>query len=285
MRITVASGKGGAGKTSVAVSLALVAKEECLLVDCDVEEPNCSLLLQASMDKEEAATIPVPQVNENLCAFCKECSKSCRFHAIMILPHKAVVFEKMCHGCGVCSFVCPLDAISEVPREIGKVSWGEGRGVRLIEGRLKVGEAMAPPLIRQVKAKIGHQEPPLVILDAPPGGSCPFVETTKGSHYILFVVEPTPFGYHDFELSSRVVEELGIPWGVVVNKDIKGQTDDTLRKIRETCSNRGGSVLAIFPFSLEVAKGYSKGEPMVVVDHSLKPIFSEVLEKISGGVQ
>ncbi len=281
MRITVASGKGGAGKTSVAVSLALAAGEGSLLVDCDVEEPNAALLLGVTAKEAEKATIPVPQVKEEACTFCKECSKACRFHAIMILPHKAVVFEKMCHGCGVCSFVCPENAIVEVPREIGRIGKATARkGIRLLEGRLNVGEAMAPPLIRQVKSRIGQEE--LVILDAPPGVSCPFVETAKGSDFILFVVEPTPFGYHDFELSSRVVGELGSRWGVLVNKWVDGETGDVVERIESVCRKRGGIMLGSVPFSMAVAKGYSEGRPMIEVEPGLRPLFAEILKRIQG---
>ncbi len=278
MRLTVASGKGGAGKTSVAVSLALCAEGPCLLLDCDVEEPNASLLLTPKVTRKEKATIPLPVVNEDMCTFCRKCSTACRFHAMMILPHKAVVFDKMCHGCGVCSFVCPEGAITEQPREIGEITWGEAEEVKMVEGRLNVGEAMAPPLIRQVKAAAKESGAGLVIRDAPPGVSCPFVETARGSDSILFVVEPTPFGYHDFELSSRVVAELGMPWGVVVNKG--GEEGNIPERIAHLCQERGGTLLATIPFDEEIARGYSMGLPMVEAAPGLKPLFREMLNRL-----
>jgi MinD superfamily P-loop ATPase len=141
---------------------------------------------------------------------------------------------------------------------------------------------MAPPLVRQVKAKINNTSPSLAILDAPPGVSCPFVETAKGSHFILFVVEPTPFGYHDFELSSRVVVELGIPWGVLINKYVEGESERVEEMVNATCTEKGGSILGRVSFSVEVAKGYSEGRSMVEADSTLYPLFRSVLDKISG---
>ena len=277
----MASGKGGAGKTSIAVSLVLASSEGTMLVDCDVEEPNAALLLEPEILETEPATIPVPNVDESKCTYCKECSKACRFHAIMILPHKAVVFEKMCHGCGVCSFVCPESAITERPREMGEIIVGRKGEVLFVEGRLQVGEAMAPPLIRQVKAKVnqmvkGREE--LVVLDAPPGVSCPFVETAKGSDAIIFVVEPTPFGYHDFELSSRVVVELGMPWGVVVNKEGIGGSGAMVERTIDLCKSRGGKLLGRIPFREEIARAYSKGIPLVETAPELRPVFQEILQ-------
>ena len=270
MRITVASGKGGAGKTSIAVSLALAAGQ-ALYVDCDVEEPNGALLLHPHLKWEEEATLPLPVVDEERCDFCKACSEACQFHAIMVLPHKVLVFDKMCHGCGTCAFVCPQKAISEIKRTIGLIQGGDRDGVGYIGGLLNVGEPMAPPLIRQVKAKI-PQDAPLVILDAPPGVACPFVEALRGSDFCLVVAESTPFGFHDYLLVEEYLRELSVPFGVVENKS--GLGDDRLLK---HLKKEGIPLLMSLPYRQEWARAYSLGIPLVEAEPSLSEGFLELL--------
>ncbi len=270
MRITVASGKGGAGKTSVAVSLALAAGE-ALYVDCDVEEPNGALLLHPHVEWEEEATLPYPVVDEGRCNFCKACSEACQFHAIMVLPHKVLVFDKMCHGCGTCTFVCPQGAISETARSIGVIQGGKRDEVSYLAGRLNVGEPMAPPLIRQVKAHI-PQDAPLVILDAPPGVSCPFVETLRGSDFCLVVAESTPFGYQDYLLVEEYLMELSVPFGVVENK--AGLGDD---RLRVHLRDKGIPLLFSLPYNQEWARAYSLGIPLVEAEPTICEGFLELL--------
>jgi len=270
MIITVASGKGGAGKTSVAVSLALAAGQ-AFYVDCDVEEPNGALLLHPHVEWQEEATLPLPVVDEERCDYCKACPQACQFHAIMVLPHKVVVFDRLCHGCGTCVYVCPQEAISETTRTIGLIQGGKRGEVGYLAGRLNVGEPMAPPLIRQVKAHI-PQDSPLVILDAPPGVSCPFVETVKGSDFCLVVAESTPFGFHDYLLVEELLEDLGIPFGVVENK--AGLGDNRLRR---HLAQDGVPLLLSLPYNSDWARAYSLGVPLVEAEPSLSEGFLELL--------
>ncbi len=270
MTITVASGKGGAGKTSVAVSLALAAGQ-AVYVDCDVEEPNGALLLHPHLEWEEEATLPLPLVDEEKCDYCKTCSQACQFHAIMVLPHKVVVFDRLCHGCGTCSYVCPQKAISETTRSIGLIQGGRREDIVYLAGRLNIGEPMAPPLIRQVKARI-PREAPLVVIDAPAGVACPFVETLRGSDFCLVVAESTPFGFHDYLLVEELLLDLDLPFGVVENK--AGLGDDRLRR---HLFEREISLLFTLPYNGDWARAYSLGVPLVEVEPSLSEGFLELL--------
>jgi len=225
MRLTIASGKGGAGKTSVAVSLALVA-EEATIVDCDVEEPNVALLLHPEIENTKEATILFPEVDETRCDYCRACADACQFNALMVIPQKVLVFQHLCHGCGTCSWVCPKKAIKEKERVIGIIEKGSKDKISYVGGKLNVGEPLAPPLIRDVKKEIKSNSP-LVILDAPAGVSCPFIETLKGSDLCIVVAESTPFGFHDYLLVEEILNQLEFPFCVVENKS--GLGDDRLK--------------------------------------------------------
>ncbi|MDD2337819.1 MAG: ATP-binding protein, partial [Geobacteraceae bacterium] len=217
MIIAVASGKGGTGKTTVSVNLARTVGHGVQLLDCDVEEPNAHLFLRGSDSGSDIVTIPIPEVDESLCDSCGECGRFCRYHAIVSFGSSPLVFPEMCHSCGGCSLVCPRGAIHETGRRIGVVETRESDGVTLVQGRLDIGVAMAPPLIRAVKARMKNNGT-TVIFDAPPGTSCPVIATLRGSDFVLLVTEPTPFGLHDLRLAVDMVRELAIPFGVVVNR-------------------------------------------------------------------
>ena len=254
--LAVASGKGGTGKTTVAVNLAVTAARagrETTLVDCDVEAPNVHLFLKPRVDRSEPACVPVPVVNEEKCTACGECGRMCRFSAIVSLKTKPLVFPELCHGCGGCALVCPTGAIAEGKRTIGRIDTGSSDGVRYVGGVLTIGEAMSPPLIRQVQA--AAQGGGLAILDAPPGAACPAVETMRGADYVLLVAEPTPFGLHDLEIAVEVVRRLGLPFGVVVNRATPERPE-----AREWCVARGIEVLAELPDDRRVAEACSRGE-------------------------
>lgn len=270
MRLTVASGKGGAGKTSVAVSLALAAGR-AVLVDCDVEEPNAALLLHPHILWQKESTLPLPEVEEKRCDYCKRCAEACQFHAIMVLPQKVLVFPQLCHGCGTCAYVCPQKAIVEKERSIGMVEGGVREGITYIGGRLNVGEPMAPPLIRDVKTEIPSDEE-LVIIDAPPGVSCPFVETVRGSDICLVVAESTPFGFHDYLLVEEIMMELDIPFFLLENK--AGLGDD---RLRHHCNEKGIPLLMSLPYNRDWATSYSLGIPLVEAEPSLRKRFLELL--------
>jgi MinD superfamily P-loop ATPase len=254
MIISVASGKGGTGKTLIATSLALSlqSKEKVQFLDCDVEEPNAHIFLKPEITGSEKVLIPVPRVDETTCTRCGKCAEICVYHAIAVFGDHIMTFPELCHGCGACTHLCPEKAISEEGRESGVIEWGNSSGIEFIHGRLNVGEAMAPPVIRKVKARANDKA--VVIIDAPPGTSCPVVETVRSSDFCLLVTEPTPFGLNDLELAVQTVKELGIPCGIVLNR--AGTTDD---KVLEYCRRENVPVLLTVPLDTDIARLYSRG--------------------------
>jgi len=268
MIISVASGKGGTGKTTVATSLALSVPNTQIL-DCDVEEPNAHIFLKPSLVSQEEVFIPVPQINQDLCVHCGKCQKVCAFNAIAVLKDKVLVFPELCHGCGSCSYFCPQGAIEEVEKKIGVVEFGQTNGLQFIHGKLNIGQAMAPPLIRTVKR---HMNPTRIsIIDAPPGTSCPVIESIRTSDFCILVTEPTPFGLNDLTLAIEVLRKIDIPFGVVINRCDLG--DD---KTDEYCAQKDISVLMRIPFERKIAEGYSRGETIV----ETLPEFKEKFQKM-----
>ena len=260
MIISIASGKGGTGKTTVAVNLALALPQgTAQLIDCDVEEPNSHLFLSPTFHRVTSVGIPVPRINESKCTYCGKCAQVCEYHAIAVILKNVLVFDELCHGCGACSYLCPEKAIFEVEREIGIVQEGNANGIYFINGVLNIGEPMASPLIRRVKQKAEKER--IVIVDAPPGTACPVIESVRGSDFCLLVTEPTPFGLNDLELAVGMLEKLRIPKGVVVNKADVGD-----REIWDYCQSKNIPVLMEIPMDRKIAELYSRGVP-VVVDH------------------
>lgn len=274
MILAVASGKGGTGKTTLSVNLARVLAGEVLLLDCDVEEPNAHLFLGGELRGEEPVCIPVPRVDEALCDGCGACARFCQYHAIICFGDHPLTFPEMCHGCGGCALACPRGAIGEAGRRIGVVETRVARNVTLIQGRLDIGVASAPPLIRAVKAR-AHAGA-TVILDAPPGTSCPVVTTLRGADFVLLVTEPTPFGLHDLALAVDMVRELGLPLGVVVNR--VGIGDD---RVHDFCREQGVPVLLDIPEDRRVAEAYSRGELVVDALPEFRPLFLHLLGAIA----
>jgi len=258
MIISVASGKGGTGKTLVATSLALSlsANYKVQLLDCDVEEPNANILLHLAINQSQPVYILIPKVDETKCTYCGKCAEVCAYNAIAVLKEKVLVFPELCHGCGACSYLCPESAITEEGREMGVVERGDSGNLELIQGKINVGEAMAPPVIREVKKYIDPTN--IVIIDVPPGTSCPVVEAVKGSEFCLLVTEPTPFGLNDLSLAVEVVRKLGISCGVVINR--VGIGDEEVEKY---CHQEGIPILLKIPLVRKIALLYSKGIPLV----------------------
>lgn len=274
MIIAIASGKGGTGKTTVSLNLARVFGSDVQLLDCDVEEPNAHLFVAGSAINEETVTIPIPSVDESLCNGCGECGRFCEYNAIASVGAVPLVFPEMCHGCGGCMKVCSRNAISEVAKRIGVVKTVLAGNITLIQGCLDVGVAMAPPLIRQVKGRLQKFLP--AILDAPPGTSCSVVATIRGADYVVLVTEPTPFGLHDFKLAAEVVRELGIPFGVVINR--VGVGDD---RVHRYCQEQNIPVLLEIPDDRRIAEAYSRGELMVEALPEYRVLFQGLMEKIA----
>jgi len=218
--IAVASGKGGTGKTTIAVNLAYALDREVQLLDCDVEEPNAQLFLNGALLSTEEVTIPIPQIDASLCNGCGECSRFCEYNAIVSYGTMPLVFADMCHGCGGCMKVCPPQAIREVDHRIGVIETFSAGKITLIQGKLDIGAAMAPPLIRAVKRKMDNRIP--ILLDAPPGTSCPVITTLRGADFVALVTEPTPFGLNDLILAVETVREMDLPFGVIINRSGSG---------------------------------------------------------------
>jgi len=258
MIISVASGKGGTGKTLVATSLALSlsANYKVQLLDCDVEEPNANILLHLAINQSQPVYILIPKVDETKCTYCGKCAEVCAYNAIAVLKEKVLVFPELCHGCGACSYLCPESAITEEGREMGVVERGDSGNLELIQGKINVGEAMAPPVIREVKKYIDPAN--IVIIDVPPGTSCPVVEAVKGSEFCLLVTEPTPFGLNDLSLAVEVVRKLGISCGVVINRVGIGDEE-----VERYCHQEGIPILLKIPLDRKIALLYSKGIPLV----------------------
>ncbi len=284
MIISVASGKGGTGKTLVATSLALSLKDKhrVQLLDCDVEEPNDHIFLKPVIDRREAVCIQVPKVDEGKCTHCGKCAEVCAYNAIAVLPDRVLVFPELSHGCGACSYLCPEKAISEEGREVGVVEQGQADGIEFVQGRLTIGEAMATPVIRQVKEQANSDG--LVIIDVPPGTSCPVVESIKDSHFCLLVTEPTPFGLNDLVLAMETVRELNIPLAVVLNRVGVGD-----KKVEEYCRKEDISILLTIPLDTEIARLYSRGvtlaEGMPELQKTFIRLGDEIMETVDEGTR
>jgi len=273
MIISIASGKGGTGKTTVATNLAFSLESGVQILDCDVEEPNAHLFLNPDIDEQKTIFAMVPDINEEKCTFCKKCAEICRFKAIAVFGETILTFPELCHDCGGCMLVCPEDAVSETGRELGLVERGHLNQIEFVHGRLRVGEAMSPPLIRQVRAYARADR--INIIDAPPGTSCPVVAAMKETDFVLMVTEPTPFGLHDLKLGVEAVKMLGIPCGLVINRSDIG-TDD----VRKYAEKENLPILLEIPFDRKIAEIYSRGGLIAEAMPEWKETFLELFRRI-----
>jgi len=284
MIISVASGKGGTGKTTIAVNLALVLakdkKRSVQYLDCDVEEPNAHLFLKPKISNVKSVGIAIPKINDTKCNYCGKCAEVCVYNAIAVTGNKVLVFPGLCHGCGACTLFCPEKAISEEEKEIGILEEGKAGSIHFVHGRLNIGEPMAPPVIREIKKKIKkndikNENDTITLIDAPPGTSCPVIESIKESDYTILVTEPTPFGLHDLILAVEVLKKLKIPHGVVLNKCDIGD-----HKVEDYCKNNNIPILLSIPLDREIAIAYSKGIPIVQINSFYENKFVQLIQKI-----
>ncbi len=281
MIIAVASGKGGTGKTTIATNFAL-SISQAQYIDCDVEEPNGNLFLKAEILERQDVGVPLPRIDNTLCTYCGRCARDCEFNALAVLKDRVMVFPELCHGCGVCSYVCPEKAISEGEKVIGVVEKGivrrDGDDLSFCQGILKVGEPMSPPLIK--KAKTYAEPDKTVIIDAPPGTSCPVIQTINGADFCLLVTEPTPFGLNDLELAVGVVRQMHIPFGVIINRSDSGD-----QEVASYCRRENIPLLMEIPLDRNLAFAYSKGIPYVSENPEAKDQFRRLLVDINKELQ
>ncbi|MFH1580804.1 MAG: ATP-binding protein [Pseudomonadota bacterium] len=273
MIISIASGKGGTGKTTVATNLAVSLKSDVQILDCDVEEPNSHLFIQPVIEEVKTITTPVPEVDMEKCSLCGKCGEICQFKAIVVVGDTVLPFHELCHSCGGCMEVCPEKAITETGRELGVIEKGHRNGLEFVHGRLRVGEAMSPPLIKKVRE---YTRPGmLTIIDAPPGTSCPVIASMTGADFVLLVTEPTPFGLHDFKLAVEAVNILGIPCGLVINRSDIGND-----QVKVYARQENIPVLMEIPFDRRIAEAYSRGKMIVEVIPEWEEKFAKLYHQI-----
>lgn len=284
MKIAVASGKGGTGKTTIAVSLALSVRAQVQLLDCDVEEPNAGIFLEQKNARKSDITVPVPVIDEGACIACGECAAFCEFNAIVHIGTTVMIFKELCHSCGGCALVCPTKAIQEEASPIGTLTKSdvirEGLPpLSFYQGLLTIGNALSPPVIRAVKEAAALDNPEqtaLTIIDSPPGTSCPMGTAVSGTDYVVLVTEPTPFGLHDLDLAVKTVRKMGIPFGVIINRSDSG--DD---RVTAYCKNENIRLLMEIPEDRRIAEGYSEGKPLIHSAVEYRPRFEALAQAIT----
>jgi MinD superfamily P-loop ATPase len=275
MIISVASGKGGTGKTTIATNLAVSIGSDVQLLDCDVEEPNAHLFIKPEIERTETVYTAVPKIDMAKCTFCRKCSDICRFNVIAIAGRNVLTFPELCHSCGGCMVVCPEGAITETGRELGVVENGFRELIEFAHGRLRIGEAMSPPLIKRVRSLVKPGK--INIIDAPPGTSCPVIAAVKDTDFVLMVTEPTPFGLHDLKLAVEAVKRLNILCGLVINRSDIGNND-----VRQYAQSENLPILMEIPFERRIAETYSRGYLMVEEMPEWKEKFRELFTQIEG---
>lgn len=264
MKIAIASGKGGTGKTTIATAFAQAlskVKKSVSLLDCDVEAPNSHIFIQPELDQFEDVNMLIPSVDAEACTGCGKCAEVCQFHAIVVIGGQTLVFPEMCHGCGSCTLICPEKAITEIPNRLGILEGGLSQeGIRFGHGILDIGEPMAVPVISKLKKWQDLMDAEVVLIDSPPGASCPVVESLRGADYIILVTEPTPFGLHDLRQAYKVTQELEIPAGVIINRAGIGDTG-----VEQYCEEMGLQILMQIPLEREIGRGIAQGKSLLEI--------------------
>jgi MinD superfamily P-loop ATPase len=279
MIVAVASGKGGTGKTTISAALASEWQPPVVAVDLDVEEPNLHIFLKPQILSEEKAFLEVPVADESKCNYCRACAELCQFKAISVLGNVLMTFTEMCHGCGGCLAVCPEKALSPGQRELGEIVQGIFGDKAFLMGRSRVGEAMSPPLMRAVKKKLStllQAQPADVMIDAPPGVSCPAVNAVMDADVIVLVTEPTPFGLYDLQLAYEAFLPLGKPMGIVINRAGLGEN-----KVYDFCHAKDLPIWMEIPFDRQIATAYAQSRIVTTLSPRLREQFLGLAEKIT----
>ncbi len=285
LKIAIASGKGGTGKTTLSTNLAafIADQEEVALVDLDVEEPNSGLFFNGELFHEEENLKMIPKWNESKCTLCGICQKVCNFHAVIQLGPSIIVFPELCHSCYACSELCPVDALPMVSKKIGVLRDFKLNKLHFVESRLDIGEEQAVSTISKTKkyAEKNYGNAHITLFDSPPGTSCPVMEATKDADFVMLVTEPTPFGLHDLSLAVETMRALKKPFGVVVNRDGIGNN-----AVVEYCEKENIHLMARIPNSRKIAELYSSGKliyrEIPAVKMALQGILDYCLETVEG---
>lgn len=279
MKIAVASGKGGTGKTTVVASLAAAGSrsgKKIAFLDCDVEAPNAHLFLQPNFYRSQNVNLLIPKVDEARCTACGQCADVCQFHAIVVLGKKAMVFPELCHGCGSCTLNCPEQAISEAPHVLGVLEGGFTQaGINFSRGVLNIGQPMAVPVIHQLQKWQDSSSAALTVIDSPPGTSCPVVESIRGADFVLLVTEPTPFGLHDLKLAIQLTRKIDLPVGVIINRDGIGD-----QRVEEYCREENLPIMMRIPFDREIGAGIASGKLLIDIRPDFTERFQHMIDKI-----
>ncbi len=276
MTIAVASGKGGTGKTTVAANLARTLADdshEVVFLDCDVEEPNGHIFLNPVWDNKSDVTVPIPQVDQDACIHCGKCGRICQFSAIIDMGTEVLTFDDLCHSCGGCVLVCPVGAITEIPKPIGVLSIGRSGNMPVIQGELKIGHPVSPPVVSAVKAADSSHG--IRIIDCPPGTSCPVIESVSGADFVILVTEPTPFGLSDLRLAVDMLDLMKLKYGVVVNRAGIGD-----REVQGFCRDKQIPILMELADDRRIAEAYSRGELAIDRFPELRSRFRDLQKEI-----
>lgn len=282
MKIAIASGKGGTGKSTISTNLAYLLSKKynnVAILDCDVEEPNCHIFLKPELTLSQNISIPTPLIDKDKCIACGKCVEVCQFNSLALIKKNILVFNDLCHGCGSCKINCPTEAISEAGRIVGIIEKGKTNNFNFIHGKSRIGEAMSPPLIKAVKEYANTQNYDIEILDCPPGTSCPVITAVESVDFVVLVTEPTPFGFNDLKLAVGVMQKLNKPFGIVINRSTE---NDYI--IEDWAKENNIRILTKIPDCFEAAKTYSKGELIVKELPELEEHFEPLMNLVKEGI-